>query len=257
MSPKYMGFWGAVVASSEATEPQPIPSGKGVDVAELVHSDIEARCEYGVKKYGERLTTRNGRDALADAYQEVLDLAMYLQCIYGSLFMSEATKRWAMLLLSSNKPFQNIVIAPDRVGAIKRWLLRNGYIIEFEKPITYAEGTLLNMCEGKINIGARKVQVMEEPRQTACPRCGALYYDYDGFGVLHCSLCGWCAHASTEEGVCTMCGKRIITFLKPFGIFLVGFIAVIEKEDNTHLYCVDLLGNECSIKKSKEGEDFV
>ena len=49
------------------------------DVALLVHADIEARIARGERQYGERLTTHNGRDALLDAYQEVLDLALYLR----------------------------------------------------------------------------------------------------------------------------------------------------------------------------------
>ena len=63
----------------KAIEVQPMPRGAGLDVATLVHVDIEARVEYGVAHYGERLTSHNGRDALADAYQEALDLVMYLR----------------------------------------------------------------------------------------------------------------------------------------------------------------------------------
>jgi hypothetical protein len=49
------------------------------DVATLVYSDIEARVQRGERQYGERLTTHNGRDALLDAYQEALDLVLYLR----------------------------------------------------------------------------------------------------------------------------------------------------------------------------------
>jgi len=63
----------------KATEVQPTPHGTGADVATLVHADIEARVESGVERYGERLTSHNGRDASADAYQEALDLVMYLR----------------------------------------------------------------------------------------------------------------------------------------------------------------------------------
>ena len=64
---------------NRATAEQVLPKGKGVDVAELVKADIESRIQMGAQKYGERLTTLNGRDALWDAYQEVLDLAVYLR----------------------------------------------------------------------------------------------------------------------------------------------------------------------------------
>jgi len=63
----------------KAIEEQPQPQGSGVDVASLVHKDIEARVAYGLEHYGERLTSHNGRDALADAYQEALDLVLYLR----------------------------------------------------------------------------------------------------------------------------------------------------------------------------------
>lgn len=62
-----------------ATSSEPTPQGTGDDVAALVQKDIEARAQEGEETYGERLTTDNGRDALVDAYQEVLDTAMYLR----------------------------------------------------------------------------------------------------------------------------------------------------------------------------------
>ena len=48
------------------------------DIAEMVKQDIEVRAEIGEKTYGERLRAFNGRDALWDAYEEALDLCMYL-----------------------------------------------------------------------------------------------------------------------------------------------------------------------------------
>jgi hypothetical protein len=62
-----------------ATGEEPTPNGEGDDVASLVHEDLERRVEEGAEQYGERLTTENGRDALVDAYQEVLDTALYLR----------------------------------------------------------------------------------------------------------------------------------------------------------------------------------
>ena len=45
----------------------------------LVIQDIESRAEAGKEKYGTYLQPHNGRDALMDAYQEAIDLAMYLR----------------------------------------------------------------------------------------------------------------------------------------------------------------------------------
>lgn len=48
-------------------------------VMPLVLADLEARIAKGAKDYGEPLTTHNGRDALWDAYEEALDLCLYLR----------------------------------------------------------------------------------------------------------------------------------------------------------------------------------
>lgn len=48
-------------------------------VLPLVLADLNARVEKGARQYGEVLTTHNGRDALQDAYEEALDLALYLK----------------------------------------------------------------------------------------------------------------------------------------------------------------------------------
>lgn len=49
----------------------------------LVIEDMDNRNFFGVQKYGVGLQGFNGRDALKDAYEEALDLAVYLrQAIY-------------------------------------------------------------------------------------------------------------------------------------------------------------------------------
>lgn len=77
---------------------QPAPSGNGREVLPFVirdlvadegltpsfwivgylNSDLQERAVAGEKKYGVRLKTFNGRDALLDAYEESQDLVMYL-----------------------------------------------------------------------------------------------------------------------------------------------------------------------------------
>lgn len=59
---------------------QPTPtSNSHPRVHELVVADVVERMNVGVKTYGTPLQPRNGRDALWDAYEEVLDLAAYLR----------------------------------------------------------------------------------------------------------------------------------------------------------------------------------
>ena len=59
---------------------QPLPE---INDRPFVHdamiADIEARKALGAKRYGTPLQPHNGRNALLDAYEEALDLAVYLK----------------------------------------------------------------------------------------------------------------------------------------------------------------------------------
>jgi len=50
-----------------------------IEITPLVLADLKERSKKGEMEYGEPLTTNNGREALQDAYEEVLDLACYLK----------------------------------------------------------------------------------------------------------------------------------------------------------------------------------
>ena len=58
---------------------QPAPKPGKTPVWKTVIEDMEARDNLGFERYGTRLETHNGRDALLDAYEEALDLAVYLK----------------------------------------------------------------------------------------------------------------------------------------------------------------------------------
>jgi hypothetical protein len=59
---------------------QPAPKvNKYPAVWDLVIADMVDRDATGQSKYGTSLQPHNGRDALIDAYQEALDLAVYLR----------------------------------------------------------------------------------------------------------------------------------------------------------------------------------
>lgn len=48
-------------------------------IQDLVIKDIQDRKKVGIERYGTVLQPFNGRSALMDAYQEALDLAVYLK----------------------------------------------------------------------------------------------------------------------------------------------------------------------------------
>ena len=65
--------------SQDASEHEPPPMPGQKRVLDAVLSDLTLRAIKGEIKYGTYLETFNGRDALMDAYQEALDLVMYLK----------------------------------------------------------------------------------------------------------------------------------------------------------------------------------
>ena len=66
-------------AEHAATSKQSAPKGSGNPILGMVLADLTNRALEGKEKYGEPLKAHNGRNALWDAYQEALDLAMYLR----------------------------------------------------------------------------------------------------------------------------------------------------------------------------------
>lgn len=57
-------------------QPPPVRR-EGADIQTLVMQDIAARREVGIERYGTALQSHNGRDALRDLYDELLDAACY------------------------------------------------------------------------------------------------------------------------------------------------------------------------------------
>lgn len=60
------------------TQPKP-EHNSNPPVWELVKEDMTKRNIFGIAKYGTPLQAFNGRDVLQDAYEEALDLCVYLR----------------------------------------------------------------------------------------------------------------------------------------------------------------------------------
>lgn len=67
--------WPLVIDDVMTLPDLPLPKTIGTAVV----ADMQARDEFGRSKYGTPLQVGNGRDHLADAYQEALDMAVYLK----------------------------------------------------------------------------------------------------------------------------------------------------------------------------------
>lgn len=68
---------GAIFAPPES-QPAPTPNQRPA-VWPLVMVDMAGRDKLGRERYGTPLQPHNGRDTLRDAYEEALDLAVYLR----------------------------------------------------------------------------------------------------------------------------------------------------------------------------------
>lgn len=64
------------IRDPERDQPLPAPGQQSVQ-AVLIRALAERR-DYGIRKYGRPLETHNGRDALVDAWEELLDGLSYL-----------------------------------------------------------------------------------------------------------------------------------------------------------------------------------
>jgi hypothetical protein len=74
VGPEAVEVWCEVVRDEQ---PEPKPNDKAL-VIERVMQQLREREAKGLRTYGTRLQPFNGRDALQDALEEVLDAAMYL-----------------------------------------------------------------------------------------------------------------------------------------------------------------------------------
>ena len=83
------------LAMNDPAIPQPAPiQSQHIPIVWLVTHDLEKRAAMGEKKYGEKLRGFNGRNAPVDAYQEALDLVMYLrQAIYEREHLEQENMR--------------------------------------------------------------------------------------------------------------------------------------------------------------------
>ena len=66
------------MSNSTKQEPFPLANDRPA-VWDMVIQDMKERDHFGLSRYSTRLQPFNGRDALVDAYQEALDLVVYLK----------------------------------------------------------------------------------------------------------------------------------------------------------------------------------
>lgn len=113
--------WDLVVLDLDGNDAPfpPSPENKPwarADVVALVREDARARDAQGRERYGTPLQPGNGRDALVDAYQEALDLSVYLRQAIDEL-AAASTPQWQDQHL--------VLLYRNALGTVRhlRWLL--------------------------------------------------------------------------------------------------------------------------------------
>jgi hypothetical protein len=67
-----------VTTAKIVDQPPPVQNDRPA-IQDLVIADVEERKRIGMQRYGTLLKPHNGRDALVDLYQEILDAAQYVR----------------------------------------------------------------------------------------------------------------------------------------------------------------------------------
>lgn len=91
------------VSKARVKDQPPPKRNSSTPIWELVVADMIARDHVGRERYGTPLQAHNGRDALVDAYQEALDLCVYLRQALeeGRSLMPEEAKALTIALKNS------------------------------------------------------------------------------------------------------------------------------------------------------------
>lgn len=97
-------------------EPMPVHNDSPA-IWDLVIEDMHARDSIGKDRYNTRLQPFNGRDALMDAYQEVLDMAAYLrQVIYERDNTNITNHNRARIDYGLTNEYPNAVVRVSSIG---------------------------------------------------------------------------------------------------------------------------------------------
>ncbi len=105
--------------SNIASGEQAVPKGRGLPVFLDVIKDITERVKVGVERYGEPLKPHNGREALVDLYQELIDAVMYTRQRITE--ENEATDELVELRrLVESLELANAVLIDERDNAFKK-----------------------------------------------------------------------------------------------------------------------------------------
>lgn len=127
-----------------ATTQEPTPVGDGTIVYEIVVQDMIERANMGKERYGTFLRTHNGRAALVDAYQELIDLIFYLR---QYMLENEINPT------DNNAVTERITSLENRVASLERQYDRMYSSLDMTRISMDVLSRRLIAVESRINIG--------------------------------------------------------------------------------------------------------
>lgn len=149
------------------TSPQrkPTRSVSSKPVFPAVIADLKEREQTGIKTYGQSLHTKNGRDALKDLYQELLDAVVYLK----------------QKLMEGPEDFADYIPAIDPIETPE--------LSTFSLDIEHREGTGIKFYESPfLDLKPGKfIPVAADPTV----KMNKKWFEFDYHGWLSPIFCGW------------------------------------------------------------------
>lgn len=109
---------------------QQAPTPSEGDVWLLVLKDMEDRRQMGIEKYGVPVQPHNGRDPLIDAYQEALDLCVYLRQEIEKRLESTKVLRVRYRNHRGEESWREITVLGSRFGVASPWYMTPQMLLE-------------------------------------------------------------------------------------------------------------------------------
>jgi hypothetical protein len=94
------------------------------------------------------------------------------------------------------------------------WLLRHEHAAGphawiLSEPLLFQRPLPIRGQQGIWRIDDADVEAALGLPLVACPSCGDVQVDLDGFGVMKCDVCGFCRHPDISSGKCNCCGRAV------------------------------------------------
>ena len=133
-------------------------------------------------------------------------------------------KKYKSIMVYASDAEINSIQASNLIGTIQEFADKNNFYLTeidekngIERPYKSRGGrSLKEMMKLEPGLNPEYIEEfsgkpIEEKKkdpqpEMVCPKCKHAEPDFDGFGMQHCTVCGYCTHPRYYEGRCGLCG---------------------------------------------------